>query len=158
MKLYIADFNPKCLYNKLHLLDNYYTETQIIHEIYTDEGTYCLNDKNIRKQYVTDNTTVEIENYIDDYNVVIDYSTIHYKEQPQLPYDHLLLTTVEFHYHTFHRSPIQLIIKGNYDISMEEDKYKNFVPNDFYFEILDRIDVNGQLCKDEINKLLSLLI
>lgn len=159
MKLYLVNFNMKCLYNKLHVLDEYYTDKQIIHGIYTDEGIYCMNDKNIRKLYITDNKTTEIENYIDDYDVIIDYSSVQYKEQTQLPYDHLLLSTIELHYHTFHRSPIQLIIKGNYDASMEdEDKYKHFIPNDFYFEILDRIDVNGQLCKEEINKLLSLLI
>ena len=161
MRLYFIDFNMNRLYNKLHALDNYYTDKKIIHEIYTDDGIYCVNDKNICKLYITDNPTIEIPNYIDDHNVIIDYSTIQYKEQKQLPYEHLFLSTVEFHYHASHRSPIQLIIKGNYYISMDEtaiDKYKHFIPNDFYFEILDRIDVNGQICKEEINELLSLLI
>jgi len=161
MKLYIIDFNMKSLYTKLHALDKYYADKKIIHEIYTDEGIYCVNDKNICKLYITDNNTTEIPNYIDDHNVIIDYSTIQYKEQKQLPYEHLFLSTIEFHYHMSHRSPIQLVIKGNYDASIDEnpqDRYKYFIPNDFYFEILDRIDVNGQMCKDEINELLSLLI
>ena len=161
MKLYFLDFNMNRLYNKLHTLDKYYTDTKIIHEIYTDEGIYCVNDKNICKLYITDNNTTEINNYIDDYNIIIDYSTINYKEQKQLPYEHLFLSTIEFHYHASHRSPIQLIIKGNYDVSIDEppqDRYKHFIPTDFYFEILDRIDVNGQMCKEEINELLSLLI
>ena len=161
MKLYIIDFNMKSLYTKLHALDKYYADKKIIHEIYTDEGIYCVNDKNICKLYITDNNTTEIPNYIDDHNVIIDYSTIQYKEQKQLPYEHLFLSTIEFHYHMSHRSPIQLVIKGNYDASIDEnpqDRYKYFIPNDFYFEILDRIDVNGQMCKEEINELLSLLI
>jgi hypothetical protein len=149
------------LYNKLHALDNYYTDTKKIHEIYSDEGIYYVNDKNICKLYITDNNTTEISNYIGDHHIILDYSTIHYKEQKQLPSEHLLLSTIEFHYHASHRSPIQLIIKGNYDVTIDEntqDRYKHFIPNDFYFEILDRIDVNGQMCKDEINELLSLLI
>jgi hypothetical protein len=149
------------LYNKLHALDKYYTDKKIIHEIYSDEGIYCVNDKNICKLCITDNNTTEISNYIDDHNIIIDYSTIQYKEQKQLPYEHLFLSTIEFHYHASHRSPIQLIITGNYYASTDEtnqDRYKHFIPNDFYFEILDRIDVNGQMCKDEINELLSLLI
>ena len=161
MRLYFVDFNMNYLYKKLHTLDKYYTDKKIIHEIYSDEGIYCVNDKNICKLYITDNITIEILNYIDDYNVIIDYSTIQYKEQKQLPPDHLLLSTIEFHYHASHRSPIQLVIRGNYDASICEnilDKYKHFIPNDFYFEILDRIDVNGQMCKEEINELLSLLI
>ena len=161
MRLYFIDFNMNRLYNKLHALDKYYTDKKIIHEIYSDEGMYCVNDKNICKLYVTDNNTTEIANYIDDYHVIIDYSTIHYKEQKQLPPDHILLSTIEFQYHASHRSPIQLIIKGNYDVSIDEntqDRYTHFIPNDFYFEILDRIDVNGQMCKEEINELLSLLI
>lgn len=161
MKLYIVDFNMNRLHNKLHVIDKYYTDKKIIHEICSDEGMYCINDKNIYKLYITDNITTEISNYIDDHNVIIDYSTIQYKEQKQLPPDHILLPTIEFHYHASHRSPIQLIIKGNYDVSITEnihDKYKHFIPNDFYFEILDRIDVNGQMCKEEINELLSLLI
>ena len=162
MKLYIIDFNMKSLYTtKLHALDKYYADKKIIHEIYTDEGIYCVNDKNICKLYITDNNITEIPNYIDDHNVIIDCSTIQYKEQKQLPYEHLFLSTIEFHYHVSHRSPIKLIIRGNYDVSIDEnpqDRYKYFIPNDFYFEILDRIDVNGQICKDEINELLSLLI
>jgi hypothetical protein len=161
MKLYIIGFNMNRLYNKLHILDKYYTDKKIIHEIYSDEGIYSVNDKNICKLYITDNNTTEIHNYIDDYNVIIDYSTIQYKEQKQLPYEHLFLSTIEFHYHVSHRSPIQLTITGNYHVSTDEpnqDKYKHFIPTDFYFEILDRIDVNGQMCKDEINELLSLLI
>jgi hypothetical protein len=161
MKLYIVDFNMNRLNNKLRALDKYYTDKNIIHEIYSDEGIYCVNDKNICKLYITDNITIEIPNYIDDYNIIIDYSTIQYKEQKQLPPNHILLSTIEFHYHVSHRSPIQLVIKGNYDLSIDEntqDRYKYFIPNDFYFEILDRIDVNGQMCKDEINELLSLLI
>ena len=162
MKLYIIDFNMKSLYTtKLHALDKYYADKKIIHEIYTDEGIYCVNDKNICKLYITDNNTTEIPNYIDDHNVIIDYSTMQYKEQKQLPYEHLFLSTIEFHYHVSHRSPIKLIIRGNYDVSIDEnpqDRYKYFIPNDFYFEILDRIDVNGQMCKEEINELLSLLI
>ena len=160
MRLYFVDFNMNRLYNKLYTLDKYYIDKKIIHEIYTDEGIYCVNDKNICKLYITDNNTTEIHNYIDDYNIIIDYSTINYKEQKQLPYEHLFLSTIEFHYHASHRSPIKLIIKGNYDVSIDEtpqDRYKHFIPNDFYFEILDRIDVNGQMCKDEINELLSLL-
>ena len=161
MRLYFIDFNMNRLYNKLHALDKYYTDKKIIHEIYSDEGIYCVNDKNICKLYITDNNTTEILNYIDEYNIIIDYSTIQYKEQKQLPPDHLLLSTIEFYYHASHRSPIQLVIKGNYDATIDEntqDRYKHFIPNDFYFEILDRIDVNGQMCKEEINELLSLLI
>ena len=161
MKLYIIDFNMNRLYNKLHALDNYYTDKKIIHEIYSDDGMYCVNDKNICKLYITDNTTTEISNYIDEHNIIIDYSTIQYKEQKQLPPDHILLSTIEFHYQASHRSPIQLVIKGNYDPLIDEnthDRYKFFIPTDFYFEILDRIDVNGQMCKEEINELLSLLI
>jgi len=161
MRLYFVDINMNRLYNKLHALDKYYADKKIVHEIYSDEGIYCVNDKNICKLYITDNNTTEISNYIDDYNIIIDYSTINYKEQKQLPYEHLFLSTIEFHYQASHRSPIQLIIRGNYDVSMDEtpqDRYKHFIPNDFYFEILDRIDVNGQMCKEEINELLSLLI
>ena len=160
MRLYIIEFNMKRLYNKLHALDNYYVEKKIVHEIYSDEGMYHVNDKNICKLYVTDNYTIEIPNYIDDHNIIIDYSTIHYKEQKQLPPDHILLSTIEYYYQASHRSPIQLVITGNYDPSIDEntpDRYKYFIPTDFYFEILDRIDVNGQMCKDEINELLSLL-
>ena len=161
MRLYFIDFNINRLYNKLRDLDNYYVEKKIIHEIYSDEGMYRVNDKNICKLYVTDNNTTEIKNYIDEHNIIIDYSTIQYKEQKQLPPDHILLSTIEFYYHASHRSPIQLVITGNYDPSIDEntpDRYKFFIPNDFYFEILDRIDVNGQMCKEEINELLSLFI
>lgn len=160
MRLYFIDFNINRLYNKLRDLDNYYVEKKIIHEIYSDEGMYRVNDKNICKLYVTDNNTLEIQNYIEDHHIIIDYSTIQYKEQKQLPPDHILLSTIEFYYHASHRSPIQLVITGNYDPLIDEnthDRYKFFIPNDFYFEILDRIDVNGQMCKDEINELLSLL-
>jgi len=160
MRLYFIDFNMNHLHNKLRALDNYYVEKKIIHEIYSDEGMYRVNDKNICKLYVTDNYTIEIQNYIDDHNIIIDYSTIQYKEQKQLPHEHILLSTIEFYYHASHRSPIQLVITGNYDPAIDEnthDRYKFFIPTDFYFEILDRIDVNGQMCKDEINELLSLL-
>jgi len=160
MKLYFIDFNINCLYNKLRALDNFYVDKKIIHEIYSDEGMFRVNDKNICKLYVTDNNTTEIHHYIDDYQVIIDYSTIQYKEKKQLPVDHILLSTIEFYYQSSRRSSIQLVITGNYYPDVDEnpqDKYKFFIPTDFYFEILDRIDVNGQMCKDEINELLSLL-
>lgn len=161
MKLYIDGYNTSKLTSKLISLDKYFINKHSQTEIYSDEGTFIINDVHVYKLSVQDENIIKLTNYCNHFNALIDNSIITKTETSQIPPKFELLHTTTFYYKTSSSSNIQLVINGKYNPTQltdvnSTDKYNKFTIIDFYFEIANNIDIHNLLFKEEIGVFLSM--
>jgi hypothetical protein len=161
MKLYIDSYNTSKLSSKLISLDKYFINKQSQTEIYSDEGSFIINDVHVHKLSVQDEPIIKLTNFCNHFNVLIDNSMITKTKTSQIPIKFELLHTTSFYYKTSSASNIQLVINGKYnptqitDVNMK-DKYNKFTIIDFYFEVANNIDIHNSLFKEELSVFLSM--
>ena len=161
MKLYIDGYNASKLSSKLMSLDKYFINKHSQTEIYSDEGSFIINDVHVHKLSVQDEPIIKLTKFCNNFNVLIDNSIITKTETSQIPPKFELLHTTTFYYKTSSSSNIQLVINGKYkpihisDVN-STDKYNKFTIIDFYFEIANNIDIHNLLFKEEIGVFLSM--
>lgn len=158
MKLYIQNYNIKKLVNKLEILEKYKVQKNVLTEIYSDEGIYNINDINLYKLSTEDSDIIKINNYYNNYDILIDNSKITYVKTYQIPHNHIILHMMEFFYLATTKSSIKLVIicKCLFN-ETSNNQLDEFVPIDFYFEVSDKIDIHSELFKSDLNVFLSLL-
>jgi hypothetical protein len=162
MKLYLANYNIKDLHKKLPILDKYFLKNKSQIEIYSSEGVFFIDDTNVLKLTV-DDKDICVETY-ENFNennekidIIIDSSVLHTCKTNQIPPNHLSLHTTNLYFILSEKSNLKLVIQGSYIDKPSIDKYNDFLPCDFYFEIPHDIDIHNVLFKEELVEFLSLL-
>ena len=136
-------------------------ETQC-REIYSNEGIYVISIyNNIEQLYIQDKEIITIENYYNNNTLLIDNSIILKGDVHQIPVEHILQSITRYIICTSEKSPIKLVIEYNNDMDyIKDNKLNNIdiaIPNNFYFETKNEIDLNNECIKKEIIVFLSLL-
>lgn len=169
MKIYISNYEPYHLSEILQTLEKYYTETELKYELYSEEGIYIANDKNTFKLKINMDKTEKIQKYIGDWDVWVDNSDIQYEIAYQVPPDAINIPVVSIEFKLHKNAKTKLIVEGCYDLNnlrllTKTNKYKGFIVNNFYFEVLDNtkntknntnINIQNNDIKNEINEFLS---
>ena len=151
MILYIENYNIKNKNQTQKVLEKYLIKQNNIIEVYSEEGIYFIDNKNINKLIYNDKKSERMINYIDNHHFILDKTIIQKLEAYQLPFDHIVLQNTEYIYSLNNKSTIKLHL---IILNMEQ----NFsLINDFYFEVPDNIDIYTPFFKEEINVFLSLL-
>lgn len=163
MKLYIDNYNISNLYSKFNILDKYFVNKNSHLEIYSNEGVFIIDDINLYKLNIKDEDIIRIKDYYKKFTILIDNSIITKHETKQIPPKHTLLHITTFHYLTMPNSNLKLVIIGKYNNTRNQtmdldfhNKYNEFIIIDFYFEILNNIDIHSPLFKEELSGFLSL--
>jgi hypothetical protein len=165
MRIYIKDYNLKKMQNIINLLNKSgkfdIVETQC-REIYSNEGIYVISIyNNIEQLYIQDKEIITIENYYNNNTLLIDNSIILKGDVHQIPVEHILQSITRYIICTSEKSPIKLVIEYNNDMDyIKDNKLNNIdiaIPNNFYFETKNEIDLNNECIKKEIIVFLSLL-
>ena len=159
MKLYIKNYKPIDILKKIKLLDEYYFNIKNSIEIISDEGIFYINDKNFYKMNVILDKLVELRS--NDLELLLDKSLYKNEIVHYLPLDHIDSSITSFNYSINPKSKIKLVIEGKYEngISNNEitNKYHNFIPTNFYFEVPNEKSNFEILNNDDLNVFLSLL-
>lgn len=157
MKLYIENYNiERHFINNLKNLEKLQSRQQSKSEIYSDEGIYYINDVNLYKCIIEDGIIKTIPNYYKDFTALTDNSKLSYVEAFQIPFNHIILHIIEFHY--LLSNSIILVIKGKHDVDkLDIDSHKYLTFMDFYFEIPDTLDIHDEIVKKEVGEFLSVL-
>jgi hypothetical protein len=178
MKIYIENYDPKNITNILlsKKVDDSFRNNKTLIEVYSNEGIYNIENNKIYKIiYNNDNNNIKkIINYFKEkdkvkYNLIVDYSQTEREECFQIPINHMSRKIEIFKYSLSEKSNVELIIKGNYEnkeIELESglanhylsnDKYKNLVIFDFYFNVKREMDINDMNLMDDIQFFINLL-
>ena len=169
MKIYIENYNPSKLIQKLDKLDTYFLCKKDIVELYCDDGMYLIDQNSCYKLNVSNENVVN--KTLNGVKLVIDESDVKKTDAYQIPTEHISINITKFYYglpnanqlKNQNQNMINLVIEGvknmkpNYDNNYGENKYENFMPNNFYFEVFIRENIDVILQKEIINVFLSLL-
>ena len=158
MKLYIKNYKPIDILKKIKLLDEYYFNTKNSIEIISDDGIFFINDKKFYKMSIILDKLVELR--INDLELLLDKSM--YKDEivHYLPLNHIDSCITSFNYAINSKSKIILVIEGKYENEISNkitNKYHNFIPTNFYFEVPNEKTNFELLNNDDLNVFLSLL-
>jgi len=160
MKIYIKDYKPLNILKKLKLIDEYYYSTKKSIEIISDEGIFYINDKNFYKMIIVSDKLVELRS--NDLELLLDKSVFNNESVHHLPLNHINTDITTFYYAINSKSKIKLVIEGNYENEISNNneiinKYHNFIPTNFYFEVPNEKTNFELLNNDDLNVFLSLL-
>ena len=161
MKLYIKNYNPIYILKKIKLLDNYYIKTKNSIEIISDDGIFHIDNKRVYKMNVILDKLVELK--INNLELLLDKSVYNNEIVHQLPFNHIDSHITTFYYAINSKSKILLVIEGEYNnidkeiIHNNSNKYPNFNPTNFYFELPNEKTNFEIVNNDDLNVFLSLL-
>lgn len=157
MKIYIKNYNPKNILKKFKILDDYYISSKNSIEIISDEGIFYVNDKNFYKMNIILDKLSELRS--NDLELLLDKSVFKNETVHHLPLNHINTSVTKFHYSINPKSKLKLVIEGTYEMDDDKitNKYQNFIPTNFYFEVQNEITDFELLNNDDLNVFLSLL-
>ena len=159
MKLYIKNYNPIHILQKQKTIDEFYFSNKNIIEIISDDGIFYIDNKNFYKINVISDKLVQLRSK--DLELLLDKSVYKNEIVHQLPFNHTNTHITKFYYATNSKSKIKLVVEGKYEtnelIDNKSNKYANFTPINFYFEMPNEITDFELLNNDDLNVFLSLL-
>jgi len=161
MKIYINLLNLDALPDILKLLNNYYINSYTYIHIYSIEGIYEVNNSVINKLLSHDNNIQILENYYNEFTLLVD--TSYYNKEPvyQIHSNHISRKIKKCFFELNKKSKIKLVIEG--EVVDDKHFYKRISkeygisPNDMYFELPENTDLNDALVKNELIEFLSCL-
>jgi hypothetical protein len=161
MKIYINHLNLDVLPEMLIILNNYYINSEIYIQIYSTDGIYEINNKETSKLIQYDNDVEILEKYNIDYTLLVDTSYYEKEKVSQINPEHISRKIKRCFFEINKNSKIKLVVEG--EILDDKHFYQRIsneygiYPNDIYFELPDKTDINDALVKNELNMFLSCL-
>jgi len=159
MKIYINNFNLQVLDKIIKKLNERYVSSETYIQIYSIDGIYQINEKNINKQIMHDTNVKIYEKFYEDFTLIVDNSYFELESVNQIHPDNISTCIKRNFFKLDSNSNLQLVIEGVFldDIITPITSKNNIKHNDIYFELPNNIDINDALVKKEIIVFLSLL-
>ena len=143
MKIYLENYNPVLLQNKLALFEKYLVNTNQFIEVISENGLFMVNDQDICKITVTLDESIKME--YPPFSLIVDKSKVNLEKVYAVPNHTYLTKIVKNIYKPTKASKIQFIIEGETNSSNN----LNFLPTNFYFEVPDNMDLTVN--KEDLN-------
>ena len=161
MKIYINHLNLDALPELLKTLNNNYINSETYIQIYSSDGIYEINNTSSKKLMPIDNDIQILENYHENFTLLVDPSCYGVEEVFQINNDHISRKMKRCFFEFNKNSKIKLVIEGE----VLDDKYfyerisneYGIAPNDIYFELPEKTNITDALVKKELIVFLSCL-
>jgi hypothetical protein len=151
MRIYINNLNLDIINDISDIFKEHMINSEIYIELYTSDGIYRIEDKNMYFLDTCDKPIKMFENYYNNFTLIVDPSFFQKHSCDSIHGDtHLALHTKKIYYKINKSCQIQMVVK--YILNNN-----NFIPNDIYFESEKDIDINDVFIKEEIIEFLSVL-
>jgi hypothetical protein len=161
MKIYINHLNLDALPEVLKSLNNNYKNSETYIQIYSSDGIYEINNTCSKKLIPTDNDIQILENYHDNFTLLVDPSYYSVEEVFQINNEHISRKMKRCFFELDKNSKIKLVIEG--EVLDDKHFYKRIsneygiAPNDIYFELPEKTNITDALVKKELIVFLSCL-
>ena len=161
MKIYINHLNLDALPELLKTLNNNYINSETYIQIYSSDGIYEINNTSSKKLMPIDNDIQILENYHENFTLLVDKSYYVVEEVFQINNEHISRKMKRCFFEFNKNSKIKLVIEGE----VLDDKYfyerisneYGIAPNDIYFELPEKTNITDALVKKELIVFLSCL-
>jgi len=161
MKIYINLLNLDALPDILKLLTSYFINSHTCIQIYSIDGIYEVNNSSINKLIAHDNKLQILENYYNEFTLLVDTSYYNKELVYQIHSNHVSRKIKKCFFGLNKNSKIKLVIEG--EVIDDKHFYKRISneygisPNDMYFELPENTDLSDALVKNELIEFLSCL-
>lgn len=161
MKIYINHLNLDVLPELLKVLNNNYINSETYIQIYSSDGIYEINNSSSKKLLPIDNDIQILENYHENFTLLVDPSYYDVEEVFQINNDHISRKMKRCFFELNKNSKIKLVIEG--EVLDDKHFYKRIsteygiAPNDIYFELPEKTNITDALVKNELIVFLSCL-
>jgi hypothetical protein len=161
MKIFINHLNLDALPELLKSLNNNYINSETYIQIYSSDGIYEINNSLSKKLIPIDSDIKILENYHDNFTLIVDESYYGVEEVFQINNDHISRKMKKCFFELNKNSKIKLVIEG--EVLDDKHFYKRIsneygiAPNDIYFELPEKTNINDALVKNELIVFLSRL-
>jgi hypothetical protein len=151
MRVYINNFNLHIINDISDIFKEQLTNYETYVNVYTNEGIYHVEEKNMYLLDTCDKDIEIFENYYNNLTLIVDKSFYNKQISSCICGEtHLSFQTKKYYYKLNSSSEMKLVIKYISDKG-------NFIPNDIYFEFNKDVDINNLFIKKEIIEFLSVL-
>lgn len=161
MKIFINHLNLDALPELLKTLNDNYVNSETYIQIYSSDGIYEINNSSCKKLTPIDNDIQILENYYENFTLLVDTSHYNVEEIFQINNNHISRKMKRCFFELNKNSKIKLVIEG--DVLDDKHFYKRIsneygiTPNDIYFELPDKTNIKDTLVKNELIVFLSSL-
>lgn len=149
MKIYIDDYEVKNLSDKLTNLNKYLINSKNYVEIYSDDGIFYVDEFGIYKIIVLYDDHIKYTSKSLNNKFIIDNTKLYKENITYIPLCHINNTINKYEYKIDIKSKIKLVVEGNDCLICDDNSsndnnknsktnYNSFIPNNFYFEILEK--------------------
>ena len=149
MKVYIENYNPEKLLNKMNLLNKYLVETSQIILIYSSDGIFEIKNNDMYYLDISNEHTKHVK-YNSNTMFIVDYTDIKKEVNYYIPVEHYSIDTKLYKYRLPKNNKLELVVYT----TQKKDKE---IPYDFYFEMDSKEDLTNIFVHENINVFLSLL-
>ena len=161
MKIYINHLNLDALPEVLKSLNNNYINSETYIQIYSSDGIYEINNSISKKLIPVDNDIQILQNYHENFTLIVDQSYYGEEEVFQINNEHISRKMKKCFFELNKNSKIKLVIEG--EVLDDKHFYKRIsneygiAPNDIFFELPEKTNINDALVKKELIVFLSCL-
>ena len=161
MKIYINHLNLDALPELLKTLNNNDINSETYIQIYSSDGIYEINNTSSKKLMPIDNDIQILENYHENFTLLVDPSYYGVEEVFQINNEHISRKMKRCFFEFNKNSKIKLVIEG--EVLDDKHFYKRIsneygiAPNDIYFELPEKTNITDALVKKELIVFLSCL-
>ena len=161
MKIYINHLNLDALPEILRSLSNNYIKSDTYIQIYSSDGIYEINNSSSKKLLTIDNDIEILQNYHENFTLLVDPSYYEAEDVFQINNEHISKKMKRCFFELNKNSKIKLVIEG--EVLDDKHFYKRtsneygIAPNDIYFEVPEKTNINDALVKNELIVFLSCL-
>ena len=161
MKIYINHLNLDALPEILKTLNNNYIKSETYIQIYSSDGMYEINNSSSKKLLSIDSDIEILQNYHENFTLLVDPSYYSVEEVFQINNEHISRKMKRCFFELNKNSKIKLVIEG--EVLDDKHFYKRIsneygiAPNDIFFELPEKTNINDALVKKELIVFLSCL-
>jgi len=161
MKIYINHLNLDALPELLNTLSNNYKNSETYIQVYSSDGIYEIKNSSSKKLIPMDSDVQILENYHENFTLLLDLSYYNIEEVFQINNEHNSRKMKRCFFELNQNSKIKLVIEG--EVLDDKHFYKRIsneygiAPNDIYFELPEKTNINDTLVKNELIVFLSSL-
>ena len=161
MKIYINHLNLDALPEILKALTNNYINSETYIQIYSSDGIYEIKNSSSKKFIPIDSDIQILQNYHDKFTLLLDQSYYNIEDTFQINNEHISRKMKRCFFELNQNSKIKLVIEG--EVLDDKHFYKRIsneygiAPNDIYFELPEKTNINDTLVKNELIVFLSYL-
>jgi hypothetical protein len=161
MKIYINHLNLDALPEILRSLSNNYIKSDTYIQIYSSDGIYEINNSSSKKLVTIDNDIEILQNYHENFTLLVDPSYYEAEDVFQINNEHISKKMKRCFFELNKNSKIKLVIEG--EVLDDKHFYKRIsneygiAPNDIFFELPEKTNINDALVKKELIVFLSCL-